>query len=134
MATCPTFYPAYLPSCPASIVIEPENVIADGTYGLRITDKFCSIYWLEITASGGVLTASTSTLPDGLMTPFSGSFKLHLYNSVDGCDTISLTFCNTIYQCIILKIREVQGVVSPTIKCCGDCNDFSEGFSDDFCN
>jgi len=136
MATCTPSLKAYVPNCAETISIIPDS-IADGTYGIRVTDNrfgICNHYWLEGTATGGTLTFDATGLPAGLLTPYSGTFRLEIFDELGGCVCVKPSFCNTEYASILLKVRNVTGDDTAEIKCCEPCTDYSDDFSDDFCN
>lgn len=103
---CGCYIAKPLPWCVESILIPQLNNGA--TYRAEITDHFNTKYIVDgimVVNSKGHL--DTNTLPDGLLTPFAGSYVLKVYNSQDLDTPVHFVFDADTYECILLKFQDV---------------------------
>lgn len=79
---CNNAFLDYISNCTTAIRVN-ALLIAARPYTWVITDKFGNEYSGEsITDANGFFDIQVSSLPDGLLTPYSGSFKLEIYEDV----------------------------------------------------
>jgi len=111
-----TFFPASVSSCSSALTIK-AGLATSGTYNCEITDKFNNHYNPSITIDlyGSVLLDITQ-FPDGLFTPYSGTFQLMLYNASDN-SPVSFTLCGTTYNGFSITFYTGESPVSSTIEC-----------------
>jgi len=90
-----------IPECVPTILIEIGIEREDDIlYNLVITDKFGNKYTNELELDeGGYLVFDTTdeVYPENLLTQYSGSFKLEVYN-VNNCTNETLNFCENIFD------------------------------------
>lgn len=123
MATCQECFTIELPSCTLKILILPESGLSPDTdYKIVIKDKFGNRYQLTvITDENGFIEFDVADFPEGLFTPYSGSFELTIIESRDTtCVPLPLTFCDVEYECISFSFYKVttEDEVAAAIKCC----------------
>lgn len=100
---CPSCYQDYISKCPVSLSIK-AGLTPDTDYTAYVTDKFEHIYNIDFTTNGeGIGVIDLSELPEGLLNPHSGMFKIRVYD--DAYDFQDLTINETTYDCIEFDVR-----------------------------
>ena len=79
------------------------GLAATSDFTWTLVDKFNSVFTGASTSDGsGSLPIALSSLPDGLLSPYSGSFLFRLYNSSGA--QVSFTQDSKTYNCLSLTI------------------------------
>lgn len=113
VTTCETCYQIKLPSCVDSILLK-AGLDPSNAFTWVITDKFGNKYSKEVTSDvNGYITIDVDDLPEGLLTPFSGTFELAILNS--GGETVSFIYNDITYTCIQFSLFDSTGVLQAII-------------------
>lgn len=106
-----------VPGCVTTINIELDG-ITDANNWL-LTDKHGNRYRGNVKVDDGVYYIDGADLPQGLINPFAGTFKLQFFNA-DG-ELFSFTACDgeAQYSCLFLDIVNEPGEDTVTIPACG---------------
>lgn len=101
---CNCCFTDFLAKCEDNIIINTTLPGAYTSYKFVITDKFDNKYEGPITFSvGGGLEIQVTDLPAGLLTQYSGSFKLEIYDE-DTCKPVNFKMTGE-YDCIGFDIN-----------------------------
>ena len=102
MSNCFDCYPDYLVRCSTEIAVNAQ-LAPLSTYSWIITDKFDRQYSGQFTTNeNGFWTIDVDDLPAGLLTQFSGQFKLQVQD--DSCKPIKFKIAQE-YDCIVFELK-----------------------------
>jgi hypothetical protein len=113
VTTCETCFQTEIPSCSDSILLK-AGLDPNNTFTWVITDKFGNKYSAEaVSDDDGFLEIDIEELPEGLLTPFAGTFELTILNA--GGETVSFIYNDTTYTCIQFTVFDSTGVLQAII-------------------
>lgn len=108
MSFCSTCLEVILQSCPETIQV--KGLTAATEYYWIITTKFGKLYQkLTTTDAEGVLTIDCSILPEGMLNPHAGAFRLEVRAGANYLTIIPLTLDGESYDCLMLSFADVEG-------------------------
>lgn len=114
---CNTCFEASLPACSSGFTIITD--LPDGDYFVKLTSQFNVSYWCEATATGGELAVDYGELDVALFNEHAGFYTVEIFNTMADCEAIELTFCDTVYTCILLNFLPMKGEVpDAVVQCC----------------
>jgi hypothetical protein len=100
---CDTAFHDYISNCNTAIKVN-ALLTAAKPYSWVITDKFGKEYTGVTIADGdGFLSIPVDQLPDGLLTPYSGDFKLEIYEENDTCRKVDFKMAR-FYDSIVFSV------------------------------
>jgi hypothetical protein len=103
---CGCYVALPLPWCCESIKIPQLNTGA--TFKAVITDHFNIQYEQDsIAIVDGYATIDVTELPMGFFNPYSGSYKLQVFNELDLVTPVNFVFGANSYDCIQLTFKEI---------------------------
>lgn len=104
MNTCLCCYEDFLVKCGENIQVFAK-MTPDTQYFWIITDKFDRQYQGRVTTDeDGFCVILTGDLPAGLLTEFSGSFKLQFFEETNSCAPVTFTIAQQT-DCINFTLR-----------------------------
>jgi hypothetical protein len=126
MLTCGTCFKDYITHCETGILV--HTFLAPNTdYTWKIQDKFGNEYEGSVTTNAnGEFTIPVEDLPAGLLTEFSGKFKLQVYNA--GCRPVNLLMAQE-YDCIEFEVRggtSIKDEIGCEVQCASSEGALSE--------
>lgn len=112
--SCGCYVANPLPWCCENIKIPQLNTGA--TYKAVITDHFNIQYEQgSLSVVNGYATIDVTQLQEGIFNPFSGSYKLQVYNMLDLSTPVNFVFGSNTYDCIQLTFKEIIPVPTSAI-------------------
>ena len=106
-----------IPGCVTRINIDLTTVT--NAHKWLLTDKHGNRYRGDVKADDGVYYIDVADLPNGLLNPFAGTFKVQFFNA--DSEPVSFTVCSsdTEYTCLFLDMVNEPGADNVTIPTCG---------------
>lgn len=100
-------------SCNVKMIVVPECIdtliipvgLVDGTFTVKITDKFDKVFNKSFDVEDGKLTIDLTLYPKGLFTQYSGTVMLEVF---DGCELQTLTVCDVEYGYLSISFNETD--------------------------